>query len=775
MANTENFRATNIRYFQEQNKQVLKALEKVEEERDEANAVIKQWEERQSKLQSEYDRFAARLEATQQAAEKSRAEIQAKDEHIRVLSEQNKHLLGLLETEEGKSREIADEKEGVDREHDRLTKIAEEYTTVKKTTEQHIALANGEVTKLQMELQNGHEENAELRAAAANYEAQIKVDLQSLEAALANAKAKNVQYLQQMQHNDVAEHRMQSDLQHVRDKIEQTHREKARLQAHLDGEEEDRDQFEKSRSTLHKKVDTLEAQQDQLRKALSAAEVQHEQLQDESRNSGEKFREMADKVYSLMDQLRLGQQELKNQELESQNRSKRVNQMEKQSASMQARLSLEVDSRQVAEGDARASLQVANLLEKKNRKLEDSLKLAQKAQDHAEARLKELQDRAVALQSQNAYLASRVDGQEEDKAALKQEVKRTNEQIREATLNGQQLNKTLVGMEDELGALEATAAAMTAEMDYIKREDMLDETGRTKPILIQSNESNLVERLQINEFIYTAQQGKNPVPMLVEKVSHLLELLHTAQTQADQYLNDLSRSNGLVQALRKKNLSLFEKAQVYEGFKMRALMKFVSNSFDSGFSNLHLDGLNFTNKSMTELLRLLTSFSCVDQISTVRLSGNALTDECVDTMLRIINGIPYIKMLDLSRNHFTRTGIQTFEDAVRQIEGITNVVRGGEGEKILAHSGNQLRLTILFKDQEDPKLAEDQAGFNAQDLSVKAADDFLNSAAGVVTGPVDPIMAGQAPTMQAESILPPIGKSAHHENTDNIPTHRGRR
>jgi len=40
-AHTENFRSTNVRFLQEQNKQALSALQKVEEERNEAFAVIK--------------------------------------------------------------------------------------------------------------------------------------------------------------------------------------------------------------------------------------------------------------------------------------------------------------------------------------------------------------------------------------------------------------------------------------------------------------------------------------------------------------------------------------------------------------------------------------------------------------------------------------------------------------------------------------------------------------------------------------------------------------
>merc|ERR1719258_992177 len=154
-------------------------------------------------------------------------------------------------------------------------------------------------------------------------------------------------------------------------------------------------------------------------------------------------------------------------------------------------------------------------------------------------------------------------------------------------------------LQDQLDTLTTDKAGLTAELDYIRREDMLDETGRTKPVLIQSKESKLVQKLHINEFLYRAQQSKNPIPMLIEKLSHLLELLHTASTQADVYLQDLNRSNGLVSALRQKNLVLYEKTMLYDSFKTKAQLKYVTNCFQSDDPNLYLDGLNYTSKELS--------------------------------------------------------------------------------------------------------------------------------------------------------------------------------
>ena len=214
--------------------------------------------------------------------------------------------------------------------------------------------------------------------------------------------------------------------------------------------------------------------------------------------------------------------------------------LEKTLTTKQIKVQQEADHRAQAETDARTAQQMMTLLKKKNRKLEETQVLAQKAQEKAAKKLQELEDNAKALQTQNTYLASRVDGQEEDKGALKAEIKSQNQQLEDTMRANAELSEKERVLSDQVDTLTTDKAGLSAELDYIRREDMLDETGRTKPILIQSKESKLVEKLHVNEFLYRAQQSKNPIPMLIEKLSHLLELLHTASTQSDVYLRILT-------------------------------------------------------------------------------------------------------------------------------------------------------------------------------------------------------------------------------------------
>merc|ERR1719163_446017 len=369
--------------------------------------------------------------------------------------------------------------------------------------------AQSEVAKMRDEKETASNEQTQLKQASSNFQAQARVDLQSLEQALGDAKRKNVEYLQTIQRGEVQEHRYEEDLQALRQQVEKLQQRKARLQADIDGEEDARDQFHRQKVEIDRKLANLDKMSEKLKKSLQIADEANTAIQDESRTNGEKYRQMADKVYSLMDSLRLNQMEVKKQQREGELKVKKLLELEKTLQAKQIKVQQEADLRAEAETDARTALQMMTLLKKKNRKLEDSQVLAQKAQEKAAKKLQELEDNSKALQTQNTYLASRVDGQEEDKGALKAEIKSQNQQLEDTMRANAELSEKERVLSDQVDTLTTDKAGLSAELDYIRREDMLDETGRTKPILIQSKESKLVEKLHVNEFLYRAQQSKN--------------------------------------------------------------------------------------------------------------------------------------------------------------------------------------------------------------------------------------------------------------------------
>jgi hypothetical protein len=263
--------------------------------------------------------------------------------------------------------------------------------------------------------------------------------------------------------------------------------------------------------------------------------------------------------------------------------------------------------------------------------------------------------------------------------------------------------------------------------------------------------------------------------MLVEKVSHLLELLHTAQTQSDLYLQDLQRSNSMLTALRGKNMALYEKVQLCETWKMRALLKIVSNAFESrqlvkGHSQntrrgefLYLDGLQYSNKELQEIMRLISSYDKQEVVKTIRLQDNALSMPSVPMLCDILGMCPYLQEFNLARNKLDEDACRELQAYVERIPGVTSVLRDPVRGDIVAKSGQQLRLTVKLENQEptgemDGEASDPLAGDNLmEDPSGAAADDFLSLAAGGSTQKLKgPPAKGEpaGPTGYARTVMP---------------------
>eukprot|EP00928_Gymnodinium_smaydae_P005987 TRINITY_DN1207_c1_g1_i1.p1 TRINITY_DN1207_c1_g1~~TRINITY_DN1207_c1_g1_i1.p1 ORF type:complete len:834 (-),score=271.74 TRINITY_DN1207_c1_g1_i1:111-2612(-) len=742
---TESFRSNNVRFLQQQNAEATKSLDKLEEERDSALQDVARWEEKQLQLQATYKQLQAELANTEEKCQISQAEIQKRDEQIRLLSEQNRSLLVMLEQEEKLNKERDEEQRKLEGQREHLQTIVDKYDVLKETGNQQLTNAYTEISKFNEEYRNTTNETEQLKEAEANFTAQAKVDVEVLEQKLKEAKQKNVQHLQQIQHNEVHEHRMNEAIQKLKETLEELTVQKKGVKMQLDMDVSSRDGWTQSKAEVERRKETLEKTVEALRASLKSAEDHNQKMQDENKQGADYFRQLGDSVYKMMDQLRQNQMDLKKAETLGMDRQKQIVNMDRQCQTLQQELQLEVDAKLAAEAEARNASQMQALLQKKNKMLEEAHGLALKAQEKVEKRLQELISKETALQAQNDYLSSRIDGNEEDKGALRYELRQQEEEMRQAAATNSQLTQQHTEQEDRKNDAEAERTAVKAELDYIKREDMLDETGRTKPILIES-ESKLIERLQINEFLFKAQQARNPVPMLVEKVSHVLEMLHTAQTQADLYLQDLQRSNTMLTALRQKNMVLYEKVQLCETWKMRALLKIASNAFEQRntvkghvaalSSNLYLDGLQYTNKELGELYKVITNYGKNEKVKEIRLQDNSLTATAVPQLCSLLELCPYMVRLDLRRNKLDEAAIAKLQGFIERIPGVTSITRDPASGDIRVKSGPQLRLLVNLEDQGEPDSAKPEDTTALDDLddpSGAHADAFLASAAGGTT------------------------------------------
>lgn len=725
------FRSNEIKFLQDQNREVLTQLESVEHERDQAVVVIKACEEKDQSFQAELQSVRDKIQSLGERVQEDKMLTVSKDEHVKVLSEQNKQMITLLEAEEIKAREHAEKIRDLENKNRKLQRVAEEFDVAKSQIEKQVAETKNRSSGVIAGVKNQRSLNETLRANIQNTEAKTRVDIEALGQSLQVVENKNLEYMTRVNKQETREKQLVGETETLKGEVEKVRAEIDALRKQLEGDNEGRVAFERARSQIETAIEALEVQADTLKKALNTAERANEQLQEENRTSAERCRETADKVYALMDSLRLNQVELKKQEAENGARDKKILALERQIQNLQAKIAMEIDARVLAEQETKEAQAEAGLLKKKNKKVEEAVTASQLEQEKAEREIHDVNERVSGLQTQNAFLASRIDGQEEEKNAMKAEIKKVADRINEVAKENRRYRDEIDKYEEQVATTQSEKMNLLQQLEYIKREDVLDEAGRQRPILIQSTESDLLEKLQINEFLYEAQQARNPVPPLVEKIAQLLAMLHEGQSRADTYLADVSKSNSLVSALRQRNMALFSRTQMFESFKTRALVRYVMNLIEGDLvTDVHLDGLNFSNREINEMVSIFQRYEATDKVFVISLVDNGLDEDSINLILQLVFILPYLKFIDLRRNCFEQAAMKTIEEKLREMEGVTGVVRTANGV-LNVHSGNHLRLTVDLSEQMPKQQQAKEVDFTVQaDLCHGDADPFLATDGG---------------------------------------------
>lgn len=728
---SEKYRRQEIDFLEKENASLMDKLEDAEVAKGEALKKLKACEGKDQQLRDELAGVRDKVRILQEKLRADEMEQVAKDKHMVVLKERNNSMLSMLEQEEAKTKAFNEKIAILEKKNRKLAAVRDEFDSAKAKIETQVSSAK---TKSADKIANTKQQrmlNETLRANIQNTEAKTRVDIEAMGQALQVVDQRNMEYLTRINKQESKAQVLQGDKAHFEGEIAKIRADIDELQQQLQGDEEGRTNFERQRGQVELSIEALEVQADTLKKALGTAERANEQLQEENRSSAERSRETADKVYALMDSLRLNQVELKKQEAENAARDKKVHQLERQAHNLASKISMEVDARVLAEQERKEADAERNVLKKKNKRIQDAVTQCQQTQEQIEKEITETNTKVSEAQTQNAFLTSRIDSQDEEKNAFKSEIKKASDKISQITKENGELADEIDAIEEKYTVMSSDKVAFAKELEYIKREDVLDDAGRKRPILIQSAESDLLEKLQINEFLFDAQQARNPVPPMIEKIAQLLAMLHDAQQRSDQYLGDLSKSNGIVTALRQKNLQLYSETQMFESFKTRALSRYVMNLIEGDLtSDMHLDSLSFGQREISEMINLFERYDATDKVFVLTLVDNGLDDESVNTLLQLIFKLPYLKLLDLRRNCISPESIQRIHNQLKTMEGITAVVPTANGV-LNVQSGNQLRLSINVDEQLPREAIAKEIDFSVQpELNAQDADPFLETKGG---------------------------------------------
>ncbi|EER07701.1 hypothetical protein Pmar_PMAR028990 [Perkinsus marinus ATCC 50983] len=394
------------------------------------------------------------------------------------------------------------------------------------------------------------------------------------------------------------------------------------------------------------------------------------------------------------------QVEYKKVEAEDTSQEKRVKNLEKTCQNLTAKINMEIASREAVEAEMKTVNSEVEAIKRKNKKLEEGIMKAQKDVEGKQEEMRGLVAEITAVQGKNATLMSRMEGEEEEIEVYRGELDAVEESCKEVTATCSKLRSRIAMGNAANSEHRARVAQLKNELAFIRREEGLDESGRQRPILIHSSDSTLVDRLQMNPFLYEAQQQRNPVPMLIEKMAQLLELLHYEQKTADGCLGDLAKSNSLVANMRQLNLDLSGKKNVMASYKSQLVGRVLQNQVEATTtaSELVLTGLLLQDHDFQDVLGLVRAYGVIESVNGLHLNKNLLDDSSMTTLLTLLQELPYLKYLDLGENHLSRGALNMLESQLRSMDGVTQTAHTADG-CIEVRSGKQIRLKVRIGDQ----------------------------------------------------------------------------
>ncbi|KAJ1457218.1 hypothetical protein M885DRAFT_586854 [Pelagophyceae sp. CCMP2097] len=709
-----------LRILNTQNAQLLSSLNGVEEDCNALQLEKLAVEAENRSLRSEH--FTAQSEARAARAEASAASALSvdKDKQLRILTDQNSELLRLLETEESQTARLAAENSAFRGEMDMFKA---KYATLLTTAKAHEDLATqaaregqlraGEVRLLRTEVEQLTTSNSELKL-------KTQVELETLQEQLRVRKGKQYQLLEKLQASEAAQARADDQAAGMEDKLRQLHAKGFELDTMLQVEVSTRRAGDEAVRQLTADVGNISAEARELRSAANRAESERARMEAEARDSGEQLREMAEKVFQLLERLKLAElgktramEELSKKEIESLAMAKKNARLLKEATKEgRARVKAELD-RKVLQDQLRGLKKHNSLLATRCREeVKHKLALAEEKTRVGE-KLKTMGGRL-------AFLLNKMQADEEARVVRTEELRATEarltvategvrslqQQVDEAHESNRIITQAMRLKQDELLALRArfsVAQAQNAQNEQNSQQQLVaapkaESTARghffvdAKPqagvLCLKASSPPLRAWLDdrgVNAFLKQAQASPQQRELLVERVGALYTTICGLEDDRRQLAARVASSDTAVEHHSKMAKLLQERFATAEDAKRRTLLRYVhavkhsaeSASVRETSGSIQLPESAIGDEEVHAISALLRGNLTIKELC---LPGNDVTDDGAAALATVLAGRSALTFVDLRRNHLTQRGVRVLAEALERSERVRHVYVHADGK-----------------------------------------------------------------------------------------------
>ncbi|KAG7397048.1 LPXTG-motif cell wall anchor domain protein [Phytophthora boehmeriae] len=412
-----------------QNAQLLTSLNAMDDEISTLKMIKLRLEEENRSLRDQNFELQSKARAAETTLIKAQTGIEERETQVRVLTDHNTELLRLLEHEEAQSSSLAARTTTLKGDLEALETRYASLLASAKTHEEMATRATREGQLRAEEVRLLRNESDQLRACNTELKMKTQVEMESLQEQLRVRKEKQYQLLEKLQQLEETKRQSDDQLASVEDKIRKLHARNQELETQVQLEAKAKRAQIDANKNFFIENGNLQRDKQELQTRFDKAEQERSRMEAENRDSADQLREMAEKVFQLLERLKLAElgktkaiDGLKQKELE-------MLALKKKNARLLKEGTQEGKARVKSELDKKVLLEQLQALKKHN------AQLSLRCSDEVKAKLKEaderkqLEEKIKTMSSRVAFLLNKMQADEEAKIVSKEETKKLQAQL----------------------------------------------------------------------------------------------------------------------------------------------------------------------------------------------------------------------------------------------------------------------------------------------------------------------------------------------------------
>jgi len=652
------------------------------------------------------------------------------DDKLAATTRRNEELLRLLEAEKVVNAIfLADVAVLKDKEESLMLK----YGDLLKTGKSYEELANealkegehraAELQKLRKDTELSKKEHLALKV-------KTDAELESLEEQLRLRKEKQYQLMEKLQLQEEARREAEDRVAALKEVMQNIKTKNSELETQTQLEISSKFSAEETNRTLRKELKTASDENRALINKLNESNQERLRIEAETRGSGEKLREMAEKVFQLLEKLKLSDfaknralEALRTKEQEMLLIQKKISCLEKKFTEQETKLV------QIEQENAVLVDQIRSI-KKHNNQLGQKCKEEAKQKVQEEEQRKLFEERNQILESRLSFLLNKLQSDEESKTTQRGEAKKLEGQLidfakknetlernaNEAREESRTLSNHLREKAEELQSLQVKVDLLSdimdqrdkelAEKQALKGKTQDDPTrhfagGRLRFFPHTDASSGIItlkgkcqkdrdwiEQHGCNQMLRKSLKNPNIQEAVTKNFAEICGVWMATEESCLNLMCEVQEQRLKIDKVVGENDLLQAKLCSEEETKRRILLLYIAAVKASvsigepgsekernevgrvGAGRIHLPEINLTDE---EVHAVVATIRDNVNIAELNLRGNGITDEGARVIASLLTGKNGLHILDLRGNHISQYGIRMIASALESSQRVTQI------------------------------------------------------------------------------------------------------